>query len=187
MSDILDLYKSKKSVFNVDDLNKIWNDISRPVLHEKLDYLLNTGKLKRLRRGIYALPDVEVDLNELAGKLKSPSYISFYTVLWQHGIIFQYHNKIYSAAGNSEVITVNGNIFEYKKLKSEIFFNLSGVEINDQYSIASPERAYLDTLYLNPGIGFDNEENLNKLKCLELVEIYKNKRLEQEVNVRFKK
>ncbi len=178
------LLLKNNTVFTITELNQIWSSLSRDVLYEKLNYLVKTNKLNRLKRGVYSIPDREINPFELGNKIVTPSYVSFYSVLFQKSVIFQFQNSIYLASRNSSEITINNTTYIYKKLDDSILLNKNGIQDKDNYKIASKERAYLDTLYLNPGIGFDNEEILDKEKCLQLVEIYNNKRLTKEVKER---
>ncbi|MBD3279941.1 hypothetical protein GF389_00250 [Candidatus Dojkabacteria bacterium] len=180
------LLQTSKTVFSVDDLAQIWPGLSRDSLLDKIKFLLKTNKIIGVKRGLYAIPSREIDLNELGAKTRSPSYISFYTVLAKAGVIFQYYEDIYLASNNSEEMNIYGQRFIYKKLKDEILFNPKGIIQEENYQIASPERAYLDTLYLNPGKGFDNEEKLDVELCFDLLGIYDNERLKKEVERRLK-
>lgn len=178
------LIKTSKTVFSIDDLAQIWAGLSRDSLWDKIKYLLKSNKIISLKRGLYALPDREIDEKELGTKIKTPSYVSFYTVLLEAGIIYQYDESIYLASNNSDEIVVKKKRFVFKKLKDEVLFNPKGIVTNSNYQIASAERAYLDTLYLNPGQGFDNEQKLDKATCFDLVDIYENNRLVKEVKRR---
>ncbi|MBM4177614.1 hypothetical protein FJ208_02335, partial [Candidatus Gribaldobacteria bacterium] len=56
-------------------------------------------------------------------------------------------------------------------------FNGSGVKKEKEFSIATPERALLDTIYLSPKFYFDNLQPINWERCFDLVKIYNNKEL----------
>ena len=60
--------------------------------------------------------------------------------------------------------------------------NSAGIENKKYYSVASPERAFLDILYINKDYYFDNVRSLNWDKIFELLPIYANKRMEKVVN-----
>jgi hypothetical protein len=62
--------------------------------------------------------------------------------------------------------------FDYHKIKNEILSNPIGIEHKANYSIASPERAFCDRLYLIPGFFFDNPYSLNINKLQEIAVIY---------------
>ena len=74
----------------------------------------------------------------------------------------------------------------YKKINGEILTNNLGVECRDEYYIATPERAFLDTLYLNKNYHFDNLSVLDKNKIFQILPIYKNKRMNKDVDNYFK-
>jgi predicted transcriptional regulator of viral defense system len=55
----------------------------------------------------------------------SPSYISFFSALYHHSIIFQYENDIYLAYKKSDVRKVLDFEIKLKNLKKEILLNPS--------------------------------------------------------------
>ena len=57
-----------------------------------------------------------------------------------------------------------------------------GVTRQDNYSIATPERAYLDMIYLFPNYYFDNLKSIDWGKCGEMVKIYNNKQMIKRLN-----
>lgn len=166
------LILQNKTVFTLDELSYIWGIVNDQVLWNKVNYLTKVGKLRRLAQGIYGLESRNPDPFELGNKFRKPSYISFDTVLAREGIIFQYSEAIYLAAQNSLRAKIDNKNYIYRKLKDEILLNPAGIKKEKNYSIASVERAYLDTLYLNPRAYFDKEEKLDFTMCLELVKIY---------------
>ena len=74
-----------------------------------------------------------------------------------------------------------------KNLKKEILLNPNWILNNWYYSLASPERAFLDTLYLFWEIHFDNTSKLDYEEILRLLPIYKNKTLEKRAKSYFVK
>ena len=72
------------------------------------------------------------------------------------------------------------------KIKSLILTDQIGIEAKDNYYIASPERAFLDVIYLNKDYHFDNLSVLNWDKVFNILPIYKNKRMVKKVNEYFK-
>ena len=56
-----------------------------------------------------------------------------------------------------------------------------GINITETYSIASAERAFLDTIYLNKDYHFDNLLLLDWNKVYEILPIYSNKQMEKRV------
>ena len=141
--------------------------------------------LQSIQRGLYELADTKVDPLELAGKLKKNSYISFETVLAQAGVIFQWHDAIISASDRSFETETNYGKFAYKKLPLHVLLDKSGIINAGNYFIASAERALCDKIYKDGLNYFDDLNGLDKEKVLEISKLYKNKRLEKNINQLF--
>lgn len=183
---IAKLYKSPKTVLNTKDLALIWGQTNVDNLKSKISYYVKTGALIRLARGIFA-KDADYSPKELATSIYAPSYISFETVLREAGIIFQYYETIFVASKWPRTIKIDKYNFTFRKLKDIILFNGSGIINESGFSIATPERAFLDTIYLSPQYYFDNLSPLNWDRVFELVKIYKNKKLTERVNNYYQK
>ena len=178
---ILDIYRSNKTVFSFKDLSLILNETNKNYLKSTIYRYVKTGKLYRLRRGIYA-KDKNYNKFELATKIYTPSYISFETVLSKAGIIFQYYSQIFVASYLCREITIDNQVYSYKKIKDDILTNSCGIENKENYSIASPERAFLDALYLYKDYHFDNLSSLDWEKVYKILPIYgKNKVFKKRV------
>lgn len=174
------LIKSNQTVFSSSDLRKIWKIENPQYLKVIASRLAKSGRLKRLQRGIYVISD-KYDIFELANKLKTPSYVSLETVLQKENIIFQdYEQTIFSISNNSIVKKAAGKSFIYSKIADEIFSNPLGIEFQNQFYIASPERALCDRIYLSPNYYFDNLRPIKLEKLEEISRIY-NQRTQEEV------
>ena len=175
------LLKLKQTVFSFKEL--ILRSKSKNInnLKSTINYYVKTNQLYHIRRGLYA-KDKNYDRKELATKIFTPSYISFETVLLKAGIIFQYHKEIFIASYQTKTIECDGHIYNFKKLKPTILTDSIGIEIKEFYSIASPERAFLDTIYLYKQYYFDNLEPLDWEKVYEILPIYKDKTMTKRVN-----
>jgi hypothetical protein len=167
------ILRSDKTVFSFKELLFTYRAIGTKILKSRLNYYVRNGDLYHIRRGLYA-KDKQYDRLELATKILAPSYISFETVLRSAGIIFQYSTEITLASYQSRTIICDGQTYIFKKLKPIILTNSIGIEIRQEYSIASPERAFLDTVYLYKNYHFDNLEPLNWEKVFELLPLYNN-------------
>ena len=174
LNSIVKLLKSKKTVFSMSDLAILWNIKNQNSLKSKVYYLVNNGSIIRLHQGIFVL-DNKYNKNELAGKLKSPSYVSLETVLRRTGCIFQHSNEISSISNTNKEYIIDNIKYSYRKIKDSVFFNTKGLDCYSNYSIATKERAFLDMIYFNKNYYFDNLENINWKKCEELIKIYNNK------------
>ncbi len=178
---IAKLHKTNKTVLSNKDLALLWEERNKDKLKNKISYYVKKGVLIRLSRNIFAKAD-KYNLKELATSLYSPSYISFETVLREEGVIFQHYSTIFVASKFSKTVIINNNKINFKKLKDIILFNPKGIIGKENYSIASLERAFLDTIYLYPDYYFDNLNMINWEKCKKLVKIYNNKNLEKRLN-----
>ena len=180
-NNLLELMRSKKTIFTINDVALIWNITNVDFIRKKIYRYLKSGKIYSLRRGIYSKYK-NYDKFELANKIYTPSYISLETVLAQAGIIFQYYSQIFIASYLCRELTIDNQRYEFRKVKNSILTNSIGIEVKDNYYIASPERAFLDVVYLNKEYYFDNLANINWDKVLEILPIYSgNKRMESKV------
>jgi predicted transcriptional regulator of viral defense system len=184
-ADILNILRSKASVFSFKDILLAASDAKPELLKRRISYYVKIGELYHIRRGLYA-KDKNYNKVELATKIFTPAYVSFETVLKQEGIIFQYYSTIFVASYQTKEIECDGQAYSFKKIKDTILLNNAGIENRGSYAIASKERAFLDMLYLNKDYHFDNLGPLNFDKVLALLPIYNNRRMVKKVNQYFK-
>lgn len=173
---IAKLYASPKTILTTKDIALIWEEANTVNLLSKIKYYAKQGSLIRLTRGVFA-KDKNYNPKELATSLYTPSYISFETVLREAGMIFQHHDTIFVAGPYSITKKIDHHLITFRKLKNSILYNGLGVNQENHYSIATPERAFLDTIYLSPKFYFDNMRSIDWEKCNEIVKIYDNKQL----------
>jgi len=183
MDKIEKIISSKLTVFNTKDLAVLWKIADRRRLIEEIKYYLRTKKIVRIFRGIYTLPNYSSNYSsyELIQKIVPLSYISLTTALAHYGIVFQYEDVYHSMALISKKYNIDNKKIIYHQIKEEIFLNSTSLIKEKGYTIASPERAICDTLYIFPKYSFDNIEIIEKDKLIHVSKIYKNKRLEKEV------
>lgn len=176
------ILRSDQTVFTFKDLLLMWGGIDVNTAKKRVSYYLQSGNLYPIRRGIYA-KDKNYDRFELATKKFTPAYISFETVLGNAGVTFQYYSQIFVASYQTKEIVADGQKIVYKTLKSSILTNSAGIENKEQYAIASPERAFLDVVYLNKDYHFDQLSSLDWKKVDGLLPVYgKNKRISEQIN-----
>ncbi|MBU4331658.1 hypothetical protein KKD19_03845 [Patescibacteria group bacterium] len=176
---ILDLMRSKNTIFTTDDVSLLWEESDTNFVRKKIYRYIKAGKMYSVRKGIYA-KDKNYNKYELATRIFTPSYVSFETVLGPAGITFQYYSQIFVASYLTREITIDGQTYSFKKIKDSILTNKTGIEIKNNYYIASPERAFLDTVYLNKEYHFDNLINIDWDKVYRILSIYNNKRMEKK-------
>jgi hypothetical protein len=174
------ILRSKNSVFTFKDISLLWNESNINLIKRRINYYVKIGKLYSPRRGIYT-KDKNYNKFELANKIYTPAYISFETILAQAGVIFQFYSQIFVASYLTREIEIDDQKYSFRKIKDVVLINHKGLEFKENYWTASPERAFLDLLYLNKSYHFDNLDSLNKEKIFEILSIYKNKALEKRV------
>lgn len=185
MKDIIfDLYQKKNTVFTFNEISLWFPKIKKQSLKDKLKYAVKKQKILRLRKGIYAKN--QYNIFELANKIYKPSYISLETVLKENGIIFQETGSITVVSYISRKITIDKNIFLFRKIKDEILLNKKGILSKDNYFIAEKERAFLDSVFLYKDFYFDNLIPLDWEKIFDILKIYQSKALEKRVNDYYK-
>ncbi|MBI3291837.1 MAG: hypothetical protein HYZ73_03375 [Elusimicrobia bacterium] len=118
------------------------------------------GKLIRLKRGLYTLPDEErpsaLSLLWLADKLYSPSYISLEYALGHYGLIPEAVGEVtcVTTLKTQTIRNIFGG-FSYHTIKRPWFFGFKARRTPDgvTYWMADPEKALLDFFYfsLPPG------------------------------------
>lgn len=170
------LYQSPKTIVTIKDLALIWQETNSDHLKARASYYVKRGALKRLRRGVFA-KGKNYDPRELATSIYTPCYISFETSLREAGIIFQHYETIFVAGPLSKTITIDKYTFTFRTLKESVLYNSAGIIKYDTYGAATPERAFLDMIYIMPSYYFDHLDNINWEKCHELAHLYRNRRL----------
>ncbi len=179
------ILRSNKTIFSSKDIALLWHDPGTSATRERLSYYIKKGELYRIRKGLYA-KDKGYSQLELATRIFTPSYVSFETVLVKEGLIFQYYENIFVASYLDREVTVDGQTYSYRKVKTRVLLNPVGVEHVNETSIATRERAFLDTLYVNADYQFDNIQGVNWEKVSEILPIYENKRLAKKVDRLYK-
>lgn len=174
------LQKTGFNIFTTDDLMVLWDVTNRRDVIESIKDYIRRERMYSIKRGIYSL-DKDYDVNELAQKLLSPSYISYYSALAIHGIIFQKYSEIHCFALYSKDFNINDQKFIYHKINEDVLSIQEGIISEGKYTIASAERAICDSLYLNKTIAFDNLRNIDIEKLEKISRIYSNKRLEKDI------
>ena len=173
---ILAIYRESRTVFRLNDIAMLMGVSDFQSLNKRLNYYVHTGKLNNRRKGIYTKPGY--DPEEMACSVFTPSYISLQYVLQKAGIVFQYDSRITSVSYLSRIIEIENREFIYRKIKGSSLLNTKGIiRKNNHVNIASPERAFLDFIYLEKDFHFDNLNPLNKDLINELLTLYQSKAL----------
>lgn len=174
------LYALPQTVFTLKEIALILGVTDVDNLKSRINYFVRKGDLIPLRRGIYAKYS-EYNPFELATKIFTPAYISLETVLRKEGVIFQYYEKIFVVSYQTREIEVDGHVFSFRKIKTDILLNSMGMVSEEGVSMASKERAFLDILYLNTNYYFDNLRSMDWKKIREMAPMYGSQSLTERI------
>lgn len=179
------ILSSSRTVFTpqwlaLQDINR-----DRESLNRSLRYYAKTGALSNPRGGIYT--KLKYDEREMACTLLKPSYISLEYVLARAGVTFQYSSEVTCVSYQTRTIEIDGTSYVFRKINQIIWANMLGIEQHDNIAIATPERAFLDMLYLSAGqCYFDNLRPLNKNLIRQIVPVYNSPTLAKRVEALLK-
>ena len=176
--------RSPMTVFTTKDIALLWGEKNETKARVRLSNYVKIGKLIRVRRGIY-VKDKNYDRYELATRIFTPAYISFETVLTRAGINFQYYENIFVASYITRDIVVDGQNISFIKMKDYVLSDTSGIESVQDAPIATKERAFLDRICISNDYHFDHLDVLDWEKVIELLPIYRNKRMNAKVRKYF--
>lgn len=173
------LYSLPNTVFSTKEIALILGETDLNSVKSKINYYVKKGVLIHLRRGIYAKSS-GYEIFEAANKILTPSYISLETVFRKEGVVFQdYGNVIFVISYQTREIKLGDYLIRFKKIKNEILTNPEGIDIENGYSIASKERAFMDALYLYKDYYFDNLGGLDWEEAKRLLPVYSSKTMER--------
>jgi len=131
------------------------------------------GLIHRINRGnyinsfLYGFPEVE----EVACFLKPPAYISCEWALNFHGISLQAPVvctvvTLSTSVGKKRNIQYQGVTIEFSKISQNLYF---GFINRDNFYLATPEKAILDTLYYRRRIPAFDELDFDSVDCDALI------------------
>jgi predicted transcriptional regulator of viral defense system len=167
-------------IFSTSDIHLVYPDFD----NRRLVEWQKKGYITKIRKEFYYFSDVEINesfLNRVANKIYKPSYISLESALSYYGFIPE---GVFSRTSMTSRNTVSFNTvlgsFSYHHLKPTFFFGYKIVENqNGKYTIAEPEKALLDFLYIRKpydietinGMRF-NEDRINEVIDYKILDDY---------------
>lgn len=123
----------------------------------QLSRWVNAGKIYQLRRGLYSIaPPYQKRQPHpflAANALQKASYVSLQSALSFYGLIPEVVNITTSVStGRPERLETPLGTFEFRHIKTELLFGYQMIDLGGQNAlVASPEKALLDLIYLQPG------------------------------------
>ena len=174
------ILSSPRTVFNVQSLRMLTECEDSQKLTKSLHYYVKEGKIRNPRRGIYT--KATFDEKEMACSLFRPAYVSLEYVLQRSGIVFQYDDTVTCVSYLNRIVEIGDKAYQFRIINPELWIGMDGIEQQDNILIATPERAFLDMIYLSAGnCYFDNLHPLNKIKVKQLLPFYQSKVLTERV------
>ena len=144
------------------------------------------GRIYQLRRGLYALapPYQKVKPHPflIANRIQRASYVSGQSALAFYGLIPDTVNATLSVtAGRPERRETPLGVFEFRHVKPDLLrgyrmVDLGATQPGQQVLVATPEKALLDLIYLQPGgdtPDYLRELRLQNLERLDLDELHR--------------
>ena len=175
------ILNSSRSVFNIQSLRMLTECGNSQKLTQSLYYYIKEGKVRNPRRGIYTKSTY--DEQEMACSLFRPAYISLEYVLQRAGVVFQYDDAITCVSYLNRTVGIDNKTYQFRIINPELWIGMEGIEQHDNILIATPERAFLDLVYLSAGnCYFDNLHPLNKTKVRQLLPHYRSKVLAERTD-----
>jgi predicted transcriptional regulator of viral defense system len=131
-------------VFSVSDVSNMLNESSPVGLNRRIRRLEENSALSRFIRGYYTSGDF--DARVLSARINTNSYISMGTVLADELIIGSVPARTLYVVktGRNRVYRKGAVTLRYLGIAPHLFF---GFKNRDGINIATPEKAFLDTLY----------------------------------------
>jgi predicted transcriptional regulator of viral defense system len=132
-------------------------DVDPKLIRVQLSRWIKAGKIYQLRRGLYLIaPPYQRQQPHpflVANHLQKASYVSLQSALSFYGLIPEVVNITTSVStGRPERLDTPLGTFEFRHIKTELLFGYRMTELGEQSAlIATPEKALLDLIYLQPG------------------------------------
>ena len=157
------ILSSPRTVFNVQSLRMLTECEDSQKLTKSLHYYVKEGKIHNPRRGIYT--KASFDEKEMACSLWRPACVAWEYVLQRGGIVFQYDDTVTCVSYLNRIVEIDDKAYQFRIINPELWIGMDGIEQQDNILIATPERAFLDMIYLSAGnCYFDNLHPLTKIK-----------------------
>lgn len=144
-------------------------NINPQIVRLQLTRWVNSGRIYQLRRGLYSIaPPFQKTKPHpflIANHLQRASYVSLQSALAFYDMIPEAVNVTVSiTAGRPEWLVTPLGIFEFHHIKPDFLFGYQMTDLRGQEAfVATPEKALLDLIYLQP-----EGESLNYLCELRL-------------------
>lgn len=139
-----------------EDIKKLLaKDYSSVEIKKRISLLSKRGWLVRIKRGVYAVADIEshnfanISPLQVSRVLVPDSYVSFEYALIHHGLFDQLPGRLTAVTPTrNKKFDFQGIDYRYVKIKSELYFGFETVTFDNlRANVAELEKAFLDYLY----------------------------------------
>ncbi len=171
-------------------------NVNPKLIRIQLSRWVKVGKIHQLRRGLYSIaPPYQRKQPHpflVANHLQKASYISLQSALSFYGLIPEVVNITTSVStGRPERLDTPLGIYEFRHIKTELLLGYRMTELGEQSAlVATPEKALLDLIYLQPGgdspaylqeLRLQNTEKLDKDLLRKQAEKFNTPKLQKAV------
>ena len=172
------LKDSGKKILTLSEIKNLFAIEKDNTAYKKVESLIKDGIIKRIIKGVYYFTFYPPSDFELANSIYQPSYISFSSALNFYGVLVQVPYKITSVTSKlTREINTGEGTFKYYHITEAYFW---GYEKIEEFLIALPEKALLDTLFFislgRASLNYDEFllDDINFKKFREMAEKIKN-------------
>lgn len=140
------LLTSSKSLLRSRDISLLLQVSNKRTREDLISRLLKSAILTQLERGKYMITKGSVSDFDISQFLYSPSYVSLETALNKYGILGQFPFEITAITLKKSLTKeILGKSYRYTHIQKKLY---TSYVKNENYLIASPEKALFDYLYL---------------------------------------
>jgi predicted transcriptional regulator of viral defense system len=140
-----ELQRINKPFYTIADLEKV-TGLQRNSLYVALKRWVAGGIIERVSQGIYLPMGSVISMETLAAQIYLPNYLSFESALAGYGILNLVPYTItFATPRKTKAFLLRKQAVEFRQIARDLFF---GFEMKNGIYIASPEKAFLDEIYL---------------------------------------
>jgi len=169
--------KDLGGVFTLADLRVLYGDIGDAGVYKKVERLVSTGELMKVKRGLYALP--AASLEAISARIDPEAYVSTGSALSRHLLIGTVPARRLQAVkvGVPRTYSCEAGVIEHLSIAPGLYF---GFKTENGIRMATPEKAWLDACYYaykGRIFSFDldtdvNREGLNEALIMKYLAAY---------------
>ncbi|OGM26151.1 hypothetical protein A3D00_02915 [Candidatus Woesebacteria bacterium RIFCSPHIGHO2_02_FULL_38_9] len=142
---LTEIGKIQKPFYRMVDFEKIFEQ-DRMTVNKSIERLIKAGVINRLMKNVYVVRGQEENLEQVANLIYKPSYLSFESVLYKHGVVNQPPFGItFATTRRSKKIELGKVECWYSQIKVDLWW---GFYEKNGFLEAEVEKAIVDMLYL---------------------------------------